>query len=340
MLQKPDICSSMDGEDDILANIRLSWVDDPNPIHFRNHRASTQYAHELKMLTQVMKDYSQLSYKVNQNLLDQTLKYGLNAYTIFNNALHQWLENNAEAHTAPIVCKLVKEYEERGSKDLVRYHSRPSKTLEERLVATVSTATSLGSHLSQESIKIIKDQMQKIQKLEIQTKVKELALEEKNIEIRKKELELESYKNLVDGFENITEASDLASCWPITSEINLYPTTRTARQSSEKINMGNLYGSKQDIKRTKIPEVEIPCPRLPVSEKEPALGVADWFSQPVARNKEDMQPTMWAMMPKGLLEDKGICFTGKDVSEYPPYRHRFLTNDKEYRYSRPDILLC
>ena len=90
--------------------------------------------------------------------------------------------------------------------------------------------------------------MQKIQKLEMQTKVKELALEEKNIEIRKKELELESYKNLVDGFENITEASDLASCWPITSEINLNPTRGPARQSSEKINMGNPDGSKQDIK--------------------------------------------------------------------------------------------
>ena len=49
--------------------------------------------------------------------------------------------------------------------------------------------------------------MQKIQKLEMQTKVKELALEKNNIEIRKKELEQESYKNLVDDFENITEGS-------------------------------------------------------------------------------------------------------------------------------------
>ena len=178
--------------------------------------------------------------------------------------------------------------------------------------------------------------MQKIQKLEMQTKVKELALEEKNIEIRKKELELESYKNLVDGFENITEASDLTSCWPITSEINLNPTRGPARQSPEKINMGNPDGSKQDIK---IPEIEIPRPRLPVPERQPALGVVDCFSQPIAKNKEDMQPTMWAMMPRGLLEDKGICFMGKDVSEYPAYRHRFSTNYKEYRYSRPDILL-
>ena len=81
MLRKPDICSSMDAEDDILADIRLSWVDDPNPIHFRNHRALTRYARELKMLTLVMKDYSRLSYKVDQNLLDRTLKYGLNAHT-------------------------------------------------------------------------------------------------------------------------------------------------------------------------------------------------------------------------------------------------------------------
>ena len=162
MLRKPDICSSVDAEDDILADIRLSWVDDPNPIYFRNHRALTRYARELKMLTIVMKDYSRLSYKVDQNLLDRTLKYGLNAHTIFNNALHQWLEDNAEAHSAPIVCKLVKEYEERGSEDLVRYHSRASKTLEDRSVAIVSTATSSGSRLSQKSIKIIKDQMQKI----------------------------------------------------------------------------------------------------------------------------------------------------------------------------------
>ena len=49
--------------------------------------------------------------------------------------------------------------------------------------------------------------MQKIQKLEMQTKVKELALEKNNIEIRRKELEQESYKNLVDDFENITEGS-------------------------------------------------------------------------------------------------------------------------------------
>ena len=249
MLRKPDICSSMDAENDILADIRLSWVDDPNPIHFRNHRALTRYARELKMLTLVMKDYSRLSYKVDHNLVDRTLKYGLNAHTIFNNDPHQCLEDNAEAHSAPIVCKLVKEYEERGREDLVRYHSRASKTLEERSVATVSTATSSGSPLSQESIKIIKDQMQKIKKLEMQTKVKELALEEKNFEIRKKELELESYKNLVDGFENITEASDLASCWPITSEINLNPTRGPARQSSEKIYMGNPDDSKQDIKR-------------------------------------------------------------------------------------------
>ena len=137
MLRKPDIFSSMDSEDDILADIRLSLVDDPNPIHFRSHRALTRYARELKMLTQVMKDYSQLSYKVDKNLLDQTLKYGLNAHTIFHNALNQWLEDNAEAHSAPIVCKLVKEYEERGSEDLMRYYSRASKTLEERSVATV-----------------------------------------------------------------------------------------------------------------------------------------------------------------------------------------------------------
>ena len=62
--------------DDLLEDIRLPWVDDPNPTHFTSHRALIRYARELKMITQVMKEYSKLDPKADQGLLDDTLQYG------------------------------------------------------------------------------------------------------------------------------------------------------------------------------------------------------------------------------------------------------------------------
>ena len=50
-------------KDDLLEDIRLSWVDDPNPTYFTSRTALTRYASELKMITQAMKEYSKLNLK-------------------------------------------------------------------------------------------------------------------------------------------------------------------------------------------------------------------------------------------------------------------------------------
>ena len=80
----------------------------------------TRYARELKMITLVMKEYSKLDTKADQGLLDDTLQYGLKAHSTYSAALHQWLEDNNEAHCALVVKRLVKECEAKGCEDLKR----------------------------------------------------------------------------------------------------------------------------------------------------------------------------------------------------------------------------
>ena len=48
-------------DDDSLEDIRLPWVDDPDPSKFVNHRSFLRYSRELKTLTDVMREYSQIS---------------------------------------------------------------------------------------------------------------------------------------------------------------------------------------------------------------------------------------------------------------------------------------
>ena len=79
---------------DVLEDIRLLWVDDPDPTYFKSHRALKRYAYELKMITDVMREYSRRQEENNQLLLHKTLEYGLRAHGIDDNALHQWLEDN------------------------------------------------------------------------------------------------------------------------------------------------------------------------------------------------------------------------------------------------------
>jgi len=210
-------------DDDPLGDIRLPWVDDPDSKYFKSHRALTRYSRELKMLTQVMRDYSRLECKPNKNLLDKTLEYCLKAHSIYCAALHQWLENNADSHSACIVQNLVKDYEVTGDVDVKRYHCRASKEPEDRSIATVSTTVSRSSSasgVSVASLKIIQSQQREIEQLKVQTKMKELSLEEKNVELKRKEIELGTYRKMVDNFENATEASDLISNWRVLDEFN------------------------------------------------------------------------------------------------------------------------
>ena len=72
--------------DDLLEDIRLPWVDDPNPTHFTSHRALIRLARELKMITQLMKEYSKLDPRADQGLSDDTLQYGLKAHFIYSTA--------------------------------------------------------------------------------------------------------------------------------------------------------------------------------------------------------------------------------------------------------------
>ena len=150
----------------MLEDIRLSSVNDPNPTHFTSHRALLRYARELKMITQVIKEYSKLDPRADQGLLDDTLQYGFKAHSIYSTALHQWLENNQEAHSVPVVSRLVKEYEAKGVDDLKRYHVRASKAPYERSSAIMSTASS-SNCTSVVSLRIIRDQQQKIQELQM-----------------------------------------------------------------------------------------------------------------------------------------------------------------------------
>ena len=83
-------------------------------------------------------DYSRRQESKQQGLLDEILNYGQKAHEIYDNALHQRLEDNPMAHSRPTVLKLVKQHGECGSTDLRRYHARASKEPDCRSEATVS----------------------------------------------------------------------------------------------------------------------------------------------------------------------------------------------------------
>ena len=61
-------------DDDPLEEIRLAWVDDPVPIHFMQHRSLIRYAHDLKIITDVVRDYSKSHDCVEKAVLDATLE--------------------------------------------------------------------------------------------------------------------------------------------------------------------------------------------------------------------------------------------------------------------------
>ena len=78
------------------------------------------------------------------------------------------------------------------------------------------------------TLRIITDQQQKIQELQMQKKMRELALEEKdveikqgNIELKRKKLELDSYKQKVNELENVTEADEFINCCPAQEHANI-----------------------------------------------------------------------------------------------------------------------
>ena len=77
---------------------------------------------------------------------------------------------------------------------LKRHHVRGSKAPDERSLATVSTTSSgtrsSTSGVSENSLKIIKGQQQEIQQLQMQKKLREFALEEKDVEIKRSNIEL------------------------------------------------------------------------------------------------------------------------------------------------------
>jgi len=248
------------------------------------------------------------------------------------------------------VQKLVKEYAAKGTDDLMRYHARASKEPDNRSLATVSTTTSSVSNVSAKSLKIIKDQQHEIQHLQMQTKMKELVLEEKDIEIkrnalalRKKELEIDSYRQVIDNYENVTEADDLIGAWPeeviagkpmmSTGGLNQLEPPGGTNFLSPNRNIGMQQSRNVCI-------IEGPRPQPPIPENSPAVDSAFSQTEPMGATSRHVQikPTVWTT-PRSFLEDKGLCFSGKDVSEYPAYRHRLLTNFKELRHSRPDILL-
>ena len=74
-----------------------------------------------------------------------SLQYELKAHSIYITALYQWLENNQEAYSVPVVSRLVKEYEAKGVDDLKRYHVRASKAPDERSTATMSSLSTASS---------------------------------------------------------------------------------------------------------------------------------------------------------------------------------------------------
>ena len=207
-------------EDDSLVDIRLPWINDPDPSKFVNHRSFLRYSRELKTLTDVMRDYSKCDRVVESDLLDATLAYSLKAHDIYHNALTQWLLDNPNAHSRSIVQKSFAEY--KGKEDLIRYHCRAKFNPELRSeVSAISRASNESiahpnSHCSQNSASIIKGQQRQLEHWRKQSQLKDLLFEEKALEsnllalqLKRKELELSDLRQFVSDIESAADAAEM-----------------------------------------------------------------------------------------------------------------------------------
>ena len=107
--------------------ITVPGVDNPMFDKFRSHREFTLYANELLILTGLMRQYAKVTEKLPQNILDATLKYGLEAHDVYVHALHKWLEENPSHLSRPPVQRLVKEHNAKDCDHLRRYYRRALK---------------------------------------------------------------------------------------------------------------------------------------------------------------------------------------------------------------------
>ena len=114
-------------DDDPLEEIHLAWVDDPVPIHFIKHRSLIRYARDLKMITDVMRDYSKSHDCVEKAVLDAKLENGKKAHDVYCNSLHQWLHDNPDSLARDKVKSLVRDYPGKERHDLEKYYLRETK---------------------------------------------------------------------------------------------------------------------------------------------------------------------------------------------------------------------
>ena len=149
-------------DEDPLEEIRLAWVDDPVPIHFIKHKSLIRYARDLKMISDVMRDYSKSHDCVEKAVLDATLEYGKKAHDVYCNSLHQWLHDNPDSLARDKVESLVRVYPEKERHDLERYYLRATNDPENRTKSTLLSSASKLSKASKDSRSIIEDQRQEI----------------------------------------------------------------------------------------------------------------------------------------------------------------------------------
>ena len=181
---------------DPLEDIRLSWVDEPKPDQFKNHRSLKRYANDLKLISSTMKNYSRSLTKVDEPLLKNTLEYGLKAHNVYAAALHQWLEDNPNSLARGVVEELITNYPEEDITKLKKYYARALEDPENRTVGTMGsfsqTSTSyLGTRISEKSLQIIEEQQKEIALLKRQKEMMKLVIEEKEIDVQQIEKEKE-----------------------------------------------------------------------------------------------------------------------------------------------------
>ena len=213
------------------------------------------------------------------------------------------------------------------------------------------------------------------------SKMKELALEEKeievqrtNVELKKKSLEATTYQKMVEDIESITEAEDLNNMDIIKSQLTTIQTTTVPDRipgDVVKTASQNFYHAERRpaVMKVAMPnrcsavkhqpyvdssfklKFDKPKPRLnfsmengtKTSKPTSFKGLTDAIQQPPVYHFAPPQgcavmPSTWEL-PKRLLDEVGICFSGSDAAEYPAYRHRLLSSYRELRYARPDMLL-
>ena len=209
-------------DDDPLEEIRLAWVDDPVPVHFMKHRSLIRYARDLKMITDVMKDYSKSHDCVEKAVLDATLEYGKKAHDVYCNSLHQWLHDNLDSLARDKVESSVRDYPEKGRQDLERYYLRATKAPENRTKSILLSSASKLLKASKDSQSIIEDQRQEILELKRLNELKEIYLDEaqnecqakqlevrrKAIELKKKQIDVDAYKELAEDTISIADVLD------------------------------------------------------------------------------------------------------------------------------------